>query len=121
MIEGHNLGDPSSSTLVVGGYEVLPRLIQSWTPKRLVFTLSENMGSGLIYIKSGFLYSNSLFFINRSQVPEFSTRLETGAYLLSLDNQKLVPTTEVVLKGRLLGSQSEKRRLVFAKFNGESQ
>lgn len=111
-LKGHNLGTSKDNSLFVGGYEVLPRFIRSWKDNEIIFTLSENMNSGLIYVKKGFLHSNSLFFINRSQVPDFAIQMDSGAYFLPQDKIQAIPTMEVTLKGRFLGSFSSDRYIV---------
>lgn len=111
-LRGHNLGSSKENSLFVGGYEVLPRFIRSWNDNEITFFLSENMNSGLIYVKKGFLHSNSLFFINRSQIPDFAIQMDIGSYFLSQEKIKAIPTTEVTLQGRFLGSSSSERYLI---------
>lgn len=117
-LTGNHLGNMKDYVLVVGGHTVLPRSIRQWTSNQIVFTLSEDMRAGPVFVRSRNFQSNSLFFLNQSQVPNVVIQKGTSAYLISLSEEIWHPTEEIILKGRFFNKLAEDRSLMLEFFEG---
>ncbi|UGQ16548.1 IPT/TIG domain-containing protein [Borrelia sp. RT5S] len=102
VIKGRNLGSKVGD-ININDHYLMRSSIVSWRDEEIVFRITDEINSGLLFVKSDQGFSNELFLVIRRQVP---VKLESENKPLLFDTESLVLTTNipVALRGRNLAS-----------------
>ncbi|AHH10783.1 DNA-binding protein [Borrelia coriaceae] len=102
VIKGRNLGD-NIGEINVNDHYLMKSSIISWNNEKIVFKITDEIHSGLVFVKGEKGISNELFLVIGKQVP-IKLREDSGPFLFDVQNLVLMTNVPVVLKGRNLAS-----------------
>ncbi|QMU99363.1 DNA-binding protein [Borrelia sp. A-FGy1] len=102
VIKGRYLGNKVGDININDNYLMKSSII-SWSDEKIVFRITDEINSGLVFIRSEQGFSNELFLVIRRQVP---VRLEVNnkPFLFATQDLSLMTNIPVILRGRNLAS-----------------
>ncbi|AFI31387.1 hypothetical protein Q7M_608 [Borrelia crocidurae str. Achema] len=104
VIKGRNLGDKIGEVNINDHYLVKSSII-SWSNERVVFKITNEINSGLVFVKNRQGISNELFLVISRQVP-IKLEKDNSPFLFFEENLVVMTNTPVVLRGKNLMSDS---------------
>ncbi|AHH06664.1 Hypothetical protein BCD_0598 [Borrelia crocidurae DOU] len=104
VIKGRNLGDKIGEVNINDHYLVKSSII-SWSNERVVFKITNEINSGLVFVKNRQGISNELFLVISRQVP-IKLEKDNSPFLFFEENLVVMTNTPVVLRGKNLTSDS---------------
>lgn len=102
VIKGRNLGDKIGE-ININDHYLMKSSIVSWSNEKIVFRITDEINSGLVFIKSEKGISNELFLVIRRQVP-IKLEKKNKPFLFVTDELVLVTNVPVILRGKNLVS-----------------
>ncbi|AYE36459.1 DNA-binding protein [Borrelia turcica IST7] len=102
VIRGHHLGNKVGD-ININDHYLMKSSIVSWSDEKIVFRITDEINSGLIFIKSEQGFSNELFLVISRQVP-VRLGVESKPFLFVPQDLSLMTNIPVVLRGRNLAS-----------------
>ncbi|WKC58149.1 DNA-binding protein [Borrelia sp. P9F1] len=102
VIRGYNLGNKIGD-ININDHYLMKSSIVSWRDEEIVFRITDEINSGLLFVRSEQGFSNELFLVISRQVP---VKLESENKPLLFDAERLILMTNipVTLRGRNLAS-----------------
>ncbi|AHH03594.1 Hypothetical protein BHY_0643 [Borrelia nietonii YOR] len=100
VIKGRNLGDKIGEVNINDHYLTKSSII-SWSNKKIVFRITDEISSGLVFVKSEEGISNELFLVISRQVP-IKLEEENKPFIFATEDLVLMTNVPVTLRGRNL-------------------
>ncbi|AHH12625.1 Hypothetical protein BHO_0055100 [Borrelia hermsii YBT] len=100
VIKGRNLGNKIGEVNINNHYLTKSSII-SWSNKKVVFRITDEIPSGLVFVKSEEGISNELFLVISRQVP-IKLEEKTKPFLFDTENLVLMTNVPVTLRGKNL-------------------
>ena len=116
VIKGYYLGDKVGE-ININDHYLIKSSIVSWNNEKIVFRITDEINSGLVFVKNDKGISNELFLVISRQVP---IKLEEYKKPFLFDNSNLVLTTNVpvILRGKNLVLGSDVVEILIETKNG---
>ncbi|APR65040.1 DNA-binding protein [Borrelia anserina Es] len=105
VIKGRNLGNKIGG-ININDHYLMKSSVISWSNERVAFRITDEINSGLIFIKSDKGISNELFFVISRQVP-IRVEEKNKPFLFADQSLSLMTNVPVTLRGRNLLSDSD--------------
>ncbi|WP_330730095.1 DNA-binding protein [Borrelia turicatae] len=102
VIKGRNLGDKIGE-ININDHYLMKSSIVSWSNEKIVFKITDEINSGLVFIKSEKGISNELFLVISRQVP-IKLEKKNKPFLFVTDELVLMTNVPVILRGKNLVS-----------------
>ncbi|UPA12259.1 DNA-binding protein [Borrelia venezuelensis] len=102
VVKGRNLGDKIGE-ININDHYLMKSSIVSWSNEKIVFKITDEINSGLVFIKSEKGISNELFLVISRQVP-IKLEKKNKPFLFVTDELVLMTNVPVILRGKNLVS-----------------
>ncbi|AGT27548.1 hypothetical protein [Borrelia miyamotoi] len=105
IIKGYNLGDKVGE-ININDHYLMKSSIVSWNNDQVVFRITDEINSGLVFVRNDKGVSNELFLVISRQVP-IKLEEEKTPFLFDFQNLVLMTNVPVTLRGKNLVSDSD--------------